>query len=239
MTRSYCAFVIICVAGAIGWGQTATKGGIQGVAKDESGKPLAGAMAVAVGIGTTSHASHTVVTNSSGAYSFTGLEPGQYQVCVQMPGGANLDPCKWSKPTLITVTAGQTTANQTSTAVKGSLLEVRINDPLRLLAVGTGSSAGDIIVGVLLPQSLFLPMRMASSDATGRTYDAAIPTNVPVQVQIHSMHLEIADTQGVSLAPASSKGGTGSSMASAAMQTVQIAPGAGSLTVTFSVTGKK
>jgi len=233
------AIIFVLAAVPAVFAQSGT-GALQGTAKDDGGKPLAGAVAVVTGVGTASHRTHSAVTNSSGAYSFAGLEPGQYQVCVQMPGGPNLDPCQWSKPVLITVASGQTTANQTTTAVRGSLLQVRINDPLKLLGTGTGSSAGDIIAGVLLPQALFLPMRLASSDAAGRTYDAAIPTNTPVQVQIHSAHLQIADSQGFSLAPVNAAQGRGAvNLASASTQTVQIAAGAATQTVTFSVTGKK
>jgi|SRR5271157_1180306 len=240
MRRASYAIVILCVVLPLGWGQTAAKGGIQGVVKDDSGKPVAGAIAVATGVGTSTHQSHTVTTTAAGAYNFTGLEPGQYLVCVQTPGGANLDPCQWSKPAPITVSSGATTANQATTAVKGALIQVRINDPLKLLDAGKGASAGDIIVGVLLPQALLQPMRLASSDSTGRTYDGAIPTGTPVRVQIHSAHVQIADSLGASLAPVSAAGGaSAASMASASTQTVQVPVGTGTHVVTFSVTGKK
>ena len=181
--------------------------------KDDSGKPVAGAIAVAAGVGTSSHQSHLATTTASGANSSTGLEPGRYLVCVQTPGGPNLDPCQWSKPTPIAVSSGATTANQSTTAVKGARLEVRIDDPLKLLETGKGGSGGDIIVGVLLPQALLQPMRLASSDSTGRA-------------QIHSTHVQIADNQGTSLASAST-------------QTVQAPAGTGTQVLTFSVTGKK
>jgi hypothetical protein len=220
--------------------QSATKGGIQGIVKDDSGKPVAGAFAVATGVGTPTHQSHTVTTTATGAYSFTGLDPGQYQLCVQTPGGPNLDPCHWSQPALITVSSGLTTANQTTTAVKGSVLQVRINDPLKLLTTATAATAGDIIVGILLPQALFQPMRLASSDSTGRTYDTAIPFGMPVKVQIHSTHLEIADSNGISLAPTGAAPGSGvASLASASTLTVQAPTGTATQVMTFSVTGKK
>lgn len=180
---------------------------------------MAGAVAVATRVGTSTNQSRTVTTTASGAYSFTGLERGQYQICVQTPGGPNLDPCQWSnsKPSLITFASGATTANQTMTAVKGSVLQVRINDPLQLLATSK-----------------------ASSDATGRTYDAAIPMDEPIRVQIHSSHLQIADNQGFSLAPVNAAPGLGAlSFASASTLTVQIPAGTASQVMTFSVTGKK
>lgn len=240
MTRAGYAIVILGVSVPIALCQTAAKGGIQGVVKDDSGKAVAGAVAIATGVGTSSHQSHTATTTASGAYSFTGLEPGQYQVCVQLPGGPNLDPCQWSKPTLIAVASGTTTANQTTTAVKGSVLQVRINDPQKLMATDKSASASDIVVGVLLPQGLFQPMRLGSSDATGRTYDAAIPMGVPIHVQIHSSHLQIADNLGASLGPVNAAPGSGAAaMASASTLTVQVPAGTASQTMTFSVTGKK
>ncbi len=240
MTRAGYAIVILFVSVPAAVCQTASKGGIQGVVKDDSGKAVAGAVAVATGVGTPSHQSHTVTTTASGAYSFTGLEPGQYQVCVQLPGGPNLNPCQWSKPTLITVAGGATTANQTTTAVKGSLLQVRINDPQKLMATNKSASASDIVVGILLPQALFQPMRLASSDTTGRTYDIAIPTGMPIRVQIHSSHLQIADSQGGSLGPVNAAPGSGvAAMASASTLTVKVPAGTASQTMTFSVTGKQ
>ena len=137
--------------------------------------------------------------------------------------------------------------------VKGSLLQVRIDDPLRLMATDKGSSAGDIIVGILLPQALFQPMRLASGDASGRTYDVAIPTNMPVRVQIHSTHLQIADSQGLSLVNAATwarasafaedaadkSEDAAASLASASTLTAQIPPGTATQVMTFHVTGKK
>jgi len=201
---------------------------------------VAGAYAVATGVGTTSHQSYTVTTTANGAYTFAGLEPGQYQVCIQTPGGPHLDPCHWSKPALITVASGQTTANQTTTAVKGSLLQVRIDDPHKLMATEQASGAGDIIVGIVLPQALFQPMRLATSDASGRTYDVAIPANMPVRVQIHSTHLQIADSQGLSLAAVNAAPGSAAAgLASASTLTAQIPAGTGTQVMTFKVTGKK
>jgi hypothetical protein len=240
--RASVTIVILCAAVRLGWCQTAAKGGIQGVVQDESGKPVAGATAVATGVGTSTHQSHTVTTNAAGAYSFTGLEPGQYLVCVQTPGGPHLDPCQWSKPAPITVSSGATAANQATTAVKGAVIQVRIDDPLKLMSTGKGSSAGDIVVGLLLPRDLLQPMRLASSDAGGRTYDAAIPTGTPVRVQIHSTHLQISDSVGLSLAPVGAAAGAGAgvaNMASASTQTVQAPVGTGTHVMTFRVTGKK
>ena len=142
----------------------------------------------------------------------------------------------------ITVSSGATTANQATTAVKGAVIQVRIDDPLKLMSTGKGSSAGDIVVGLLLPRDLLQPMRLASSDAGGRTYDAAIPTGTPVRVQIHSTHLQISDSVGLSLAPVGAAAGAGAgvaNMASASTQTVQAPVGTGTHVMTFRVTGKK
>jgi hypothetical protein len=119
-------------------------------------------------------------------------------------------------------------------------LQVRINDPQKLMATNKSASASDIVVGILLPQALFQPMRLASSDTTGRTYDIAIPMVMPIRVQIHSSHLQIADSQGGSLGPVNAAPGSGvAAMASASTLTVKVPAGTASQTMTFSVTGKK
>jgi hypothetical protein len=54
MTGAGYAIVILFVSVTTAVCQTASKGGIQGVVKDDSGKAVAGAVAVATGAGTAS-----------------------------------------------------------------------------------------------------------------------------------------------------------------------------------------
>jgi hypothetical protein len=49
-------------------------------------------------------------------------------------------------------------------------------------------------------------MRLASSDANDRVYDVAVPLSSSIRATLISSHLQIADDNGVSLAPASPSG---------------------------------
>ena len=199
-----------------------TTGVIQGVIKDDSGQAVASVYAVAVDA-TIGGKSYTAVTGSNGAFSIAGVAPGTYSVCVQEPGGAHLDPCHWSTPVQIKVAAGQTVASAPISAVKGTLLQVRVNDPGGLWKAGAGNA--EILLGVILPSSLFQPMRLASTDAGGKTFEVAIPAGTPVKMSVTAPHFAISDSQGLSLG--------------AAVAPVQAAAGQASLPLTYTITGAK
>jgi hypothetical protein len=236
MIRSRYPIVLALATVSAVFAQTGT-GALQGTAKDDTGKPIAGAYAVATGIGTVNRQSHTALISASGQFSFTGLEPGQYQVCIQEPGGQHLDPCKWAQPAPITVASGKT-ASPAVTATTGASLQVRINDPLKLLAQGKGPA--DLIIGVRLPTAIFVPMRLASSDATGRTYDVAIPTGARVRLLVNSAHLQLADSNNLSLAAVHAlPGSPAAGLASSSTLGEQVPVGNATQLMTFTVTGKK
>ena len=106
----------------------------------------------------------------------------------------------WSNPTQVTLTSGQT-ATQNISVTQGALLQIRLHDPRRLIAPND-----DIFLVVALPSGLFQPMRLASSDANDRVYDVAVPLSSSIRATLISSHLQIADDNGVSLAPASPSG---------------------------------
>jgi hypothetical protein len=171
-------------------------GHIQGTVNDDTGHPVAGGYAVATIQSPTSHATFNTVTGPHGEFAFKDLPAGNYSVCVHVPGGPHLNSCQWSQATQITVAAGQTTANQLITLVKGGLLQVRLDDPNEILA-----PTDDVMIGVYLPSGLFQPLRLATSDAAGRTYDAAVPLSKDVRLSVHSSKLVIIDDKGKGLDP--------------------------------------
>jgi len=135
-----------------------TTGVIQGVINDDSGQAVSSVYVVAVSA-TAGGKQFIAATGSNGAFSISGVAPGTYSVCVQEPGGAHLDPCLWAAPVRVQVAAGQTVSNPPIIAVKGTLLQVVVNDPGGLWKSGYGSPG--IVLGVILPSSLFQPMRLA------------------------------------------------------------------------------
>jgi hypothetical protein len=171
-------------------------GHIQGTVNDDSGHPVAGGFAVATLQSPTSHATFNAVTGPKGEFAFKNLPAGTYSICVHVPGGPHLNSCDWSKAAQVTVAAGQTLANQSITLTKGALIQVRLDDPNKIL-----TPKDDVMIGVYLPSGLFQPMRLAGSDPGGRTYDIAVPLSTGVRLGVHSSHLVISDDKGKGFSP--------------------------------------
>src|SRR5262245_1879350 len=95
---------LCCVAVVAAFGQSGV-GGIQGKISDDLGQPLASVYVMAAPMGPGGRQTLTTMTAASGAYSFDQASPGTYQMCVQSPGSAYLDPCRWSAPLQVKVTA--------------------------------------------------------------------------------------------------------------------------------------
>jgi hypothetical protein len=197
-------------------------GVIQGVIKDDSGQAVSSVYAAAVSAAAGGK-QYVAVTGSNGAFSISGVAPETYSVFVPEEGGAHLDPCLWSTPVRINVAAGQTVSSPPITAVKGTLLQVVVNDPGGLWKSGYGNP--DILLGVILPSSLFQPMRLVSTEAGGKSFDVAIPAGTSVKMSVTAPHFAISDSQGLSLG--------------AAVAPVQAAAGQASLPLTYTITGAK
>jgi len=147
---AFCAFLLVPFA----FPQTA--GQIEGIVKDDSGKPAAGAFAVATEQSASDHSTHTAVSGKNGDYSLDNLRPGTYTVCVQKPGGVNVNACQWSASTQFAKGKGESLTGRSLPVVEGALLQIRVSDPGKLLA-----ASDDLLVGVFLPTGLFPPMRLA------------------------------------------------------------------------------
>jgi hypothetical protein len=223
-------------AAYIAFGQST---GLSGTIQDDAGQPVAGGYAVASPFGASAtHLTYTAMTSADGSFSITGMQPGRYSICVQVPAGPHLDPCRWSSAVQVTVAPGHPVTNQVISVTKGSVLQVRIDDPKKVLAT---SGPGDVLIGVFLPSGIFQPLRLAASDASGRTYETAIPFNTSVGVSVTSAHLVLADEKGAGLTPVTPGSGgftTGSPGASATIPVLS-ATGTANKLVTLTVTGKK
>ncbi len=170
---------------------------IQGVVIDDSGKPVAGIYAVATAQSATDHSTYSSVTNSKGEYSFDALPPGKYSICIQSPGGPQLNNCQWAVATQATVAAAQTLGNQAITVTQGGLLKIRLDDPKQLIA-----HTDDILIGIYLPSGLFHPC----------AWQPAIPPAAPTRspspensgpFSVISTHLQMTDDKSKNLAPQS------------------------------------
>jgi hypothetical protein len=205
--------------------QTAV-GSLSGTIKDDAGQTLASVAVSAVGNGPGGK-TYFVTTSASGAFALSGVAPGVYSICVQEPGGPHLDPCHWGSPVQVTVGSQSPAALPSLQVVKGTVLQVRLNDPSHLLKAGPAGPP-DVLVGVMLPSSLFHPMRLIANDANGYTYQVAVPAGTPAKISITSAHWSIADSAGASI---------GAAVSSQIPATV--ASGQALTAVTFTVTGRK
>jgi len=188
-------FVCLSVVLSAALAQSTAK--IQGTVHDDSGKPIAGAFALATTQSAAALPTRTTVTDGQGQYTFTNLPAGKYNICIQIPGTSRLGNCEWAAATSATVAASQSLTNPTITIAKGTLFQLRLNDPNQLIA-----QTDDILLGVYLPGGAFRPMRLASRDAAGRTYDIAVPLSTSFRIGLISAHLQISDNHGAPLASA-------------------------------------
>jgi hypothetical protein len=201
---------------------------IQGVVSDDSGNSPTGIYVVATLLSPSDHRTFTTVTGANGTYSFSNLPAGTYSVCVQSPGGGHLNNCHWGAPVSLALAASQTLSRNLS-ITQGALFQLRLDDPQNLI-----SPTDDLMLGVFLPNG-FSPMRLASADPTGRSYDLAVPLKTSVRLNVISTRLQIADDKGKALG---APGNIGPAVTSA----VITFPGQSALhgpPLTFTVTGRK
>ena len=149
-----------------------------------------------------------VFTGPNGTFTFSRLPAGKYTLCAQVSAAeaapANspyVDTCVWGSPQApVTLAAGQALAGIVFTAPKGAWLQVRVNDPDRVLpaAAAKGPALLEPQLQLVLqgPDKLFRHARFVSADAAGRTYRAAVPLKTALNVQVASSVADVFDQNG-------------------------------------------
>jgi hypothetical protein len=201
----------------------AQTGSIQGTITDDSRLPVSNAYVVATFLGPGGHPTRTALTSAAGQYALGQAAPGPYMLCVQSPGSPYLDPCVWSSPTNVTVTAGQVTTANIS-VVKGTLLSVRIVDQQQYLA---NASAMVLLGFTTAPSGRFHPLRIATKDPLGQTHDTAIPWSTALHLEVVSNKLLLSDVNNTPLGAVPSP------------IPIQQATGQGNLNMTFHIIGTR
>jgi hypothetical protein len=122
----------------------------------------------------------TARTDANGKFALTNVAPATYLLCLS--GTGVIDPCHWSAlPPRVIVGANEPPATVVIHAQKSYQLPIRLNDPSNQLQF-EGKQAGAVVsLGAWAASGAFLPAKLASSDAAGRTYTVAIPYDTPVQ----------------------------------------------------------
>src|SRR5207248_4238068 len=130
-------------------------------------------------------ASATAVSDATGAFTVRNLPAGDYRFCVQVASGNYLDPCHWSAPqaapaSALTLIAGQAVAGTRIALQPAAHMQVRINDPHKLLAPGN-----NVLIGVLTSSGRFRHALVKSSDAAGQNHEISIPFDTPVRLSVY------------------------------------------------------
>src|SRR5438128_2573218 len=112
--------ILLSLAACSLWAQA--PGRIQGKVTDDAGQAVANVYVVAAPTTTGARNHYTAATSATGDFSIDQVAAGVYRLCVQAPRSAYLDPCVWSTPAQLTLTAGQVAANTNLQVSKGSVL---------------------------------------------------------------------------------------------------------------------
>jgi hypothetical protein len=190
--------------------QTAT-GGIVGKVVTETGQTVR----AIVTLGPTSALGHPsgrlvrAFALGDGAFSFAGVKPGSYTVCTQIPaseasrsGAPFLDTCEWASAAApVQVAAGKQVSGLAVTAPKGAVLQIQVNDPGHVLpavasAKGPSMLEPQLVLILRAADRLIHHPRFVSQTAVGRTYQAVVPANTPVNITIASAVATVFDQSG-------------------------------------------
>ena len=139
------------------------------------------------------------VAGPGGGFSLTGIAPGLYRACADLPGRELLDPCLWER-TPVPVTVGDRPLSGISVQLKrGATLSIRVDDAGKALANAEKAGKGMLLVGVWSANGVFHPARVTSEDSGGRTYSLEVPVGVTAKVTLTPSSLRLQDTAGRAL----------------------------------------
>jgi hypothetical protein len=143
----------------------------------------------------------TATTSAVGAFRFTGLPGGNYQLCSQAPATAWLSPCEWNPgPALLTLSNSQSTVSTTVTMKKGVIIPIRVDDPTGSLNQNEGKIPGaHLLLGTTNSVSSYRQATVVSSDASGRNYQILIPFGSTINIVAFSTYFSLVNSLGASV----------------------------------------
>jgi hypothetical protein len=155
---------------------------------------------------------HRVFTGTNGAFTFSRLPAGSYFLCAQIAAAEAapadspyVDTCVWgSNQAPIALAAGQQLAGLVFTAPKGAWLKVRVLDPEHVLpqavqSKGPAHLEPELQITLQGADNLNRHASFISSDAAGRTYQAAIPLKAAYNLRVTSTAGNVFDSGGKQL----------------------------------------
>jgi hypothetical protein len=210
ITRNILALAVIAALPVLA--QTPATAGLSGRVLSEDGRTVRATVSLSFAAAKGYPAPpHRVLTDATGAFSFTHLPAGRYVLCAQVDASetapANspyVDTCVWpTAQTPIALTAGQQLTGTVFTAPKGVILNLHVADPDRVLppvtAKGPTPLEPELQLILKSPDGLYHHARYLSTDPGGRTYQIAIPLKTAVALRISSTLANVFDQTGAPL----------------------------------------
>lgn len=193
------ACIFILISSCLAFGQN--DGAINGFVQNASGQRIAGAIVSAVRVfpvdASGAQSVVTATTDANGVYTFLGVTPAIYRVCVAPGDNDLLDPCVWSdQPPICNVVEGQT-AKLNISLTSGRFVHVRIDDPTGKLNAAEARNSSDIPVMMWTRSrsGVLQVFREAVKDKNSRTLRVLVAKDQDVSI-ITASSLEIDDAKG-------------------------------------------
>src|SRR5207253_2092089 len=110
--------------------------------------------------------------------------------------------CQWSlSPPALTLANRQTSAGNTMTLRRASVLKIHIQDPNRQLAQKTRDGRRPhLLIGVPTPRGALAPARLARQDAAGADFEVTVPFDTRLTLHVVSRGLKLGDDRASPLA---------------------------------------
>ena len=192
---------VTCVVSA--WAQP---GAVSGTVSDQTPSPVAGATVFCKGLAggagapmTTMAAtpvppvSASTVTDSKGAFLFSGLTAGSYYVCAAAPSPGLLTSCAYGpKPLIVQVGAGQQ-ASAAITLISGTIVRAQVRDP-----GGKISQGHRVSVVSMAADGTYEIGKSVSQAALETDYQMTVPKNGNSLLMVQT-DLSVTDANGVTV----------------------------------------
>ena len=178
-------------------------GKILGQVRDERLKPIAGAR-VDISLKPASGSRvkpflAAMLTHADGTFQVS-VTAGTYSVCASIPNGELLDSCLWNDPVLPSVRQGETVRLIPITLRRGYPVTVRIEDPGKVLADSKAPlDRRRVLVGVNLPNGMFLPAPRQDKNQTLLVHRVFVPRDSLVPLFVHAKGLSLDDEKGFAI----------------------------------------
>lgn len=185
------------VLAAVAAGQNTAS--VQGTVSDEGGRAVTGVKVTLHRVAGPAPDNREADTPADGSFEFPNLPAGRYVACVQAPGSLILNPCEWTpEAPPLDLAAGQARRGVQLRVARGALVQVRVNDPSRLLPADLAGAGIHILAGVAGPNGLF-HTAFAARDSQGWTFSLAGPRETALNMSLHARGVRLADESGTSV----------------------------------------